>query len=161
MTNYNIDLQVPVIIRAPKQRNRGAHTYALTELVDLFPTICELAGIEIPTYMQGLSMAPLMDKPDRDWKTAAFSQFHRRPKVSADGQRYMGYSINTKTHHYIEWYDWDHEEGLRGNLRETELYDRIHDPHETVNISFDENHIPVMNELSQKLARGWQGALPQ
>ena len=101
MTNYNIDLQVPVIIRAPKQRNRGAHTYALTELVDLFPTICELAGIEIPTYMQGLSMAPLMDKPDRDWKTAAFSQFHRRPKVSADGQRYMGYSINTKTHHYI------------------------------------------------------------
>ena len=43
MTNYNIDLKVPIIIRSPEQKNRGAQTHAITELVDLFPTICELA----------------------------------------------------------------------------------------------------------------------
>ena len=42
MTNYNIDLQVPIIIRAPHQNKRGIQTNAITELVDLFPTLCSI-----------------------------------------------------------------------------------------------------------------------
>ena len=94
MTNYNIDLQVPVIVRAPGQENRGIQTFGITELVDLFPSLCELAGIAVPEYMQGTSFVPLMKNPNRKWKNAAFSQFHRRPRVSADGKRYMGYSLS-------------------------------------------------------------------
>ncbi len=116
MTNYNIDLKVPMIIRSPHQKYRGAQTHAITELVDLFPTLCDLAGITTPDYMQGTSLVPLMEKPELPWKSAAFSQFHRRPKVSADGQRYMGYSMNTMEYHYIEWYTWDHMTGKRGEL---------------------------------------------
>ena len=99
MTNYNIDLQVPLIVRYPDQKNKGKQTFAMTELVDIFPSLCELAGIEVPDYMQGTSFVPVLENPDRAWKQAAFSQFHRRPKVSADGGRYMGYSINTPKYH--------------------------------------------------------------
>jgi iduronate 2-sulfatase len=104
MTNYNVDLKVPVIIRAPDQNKRGVQTNAMIELVDLLPSLCELAGIEIPGYLQGTSVVPLMENPDREWKTGVFSQFHRRPQESADGHRYMGYSLNTNKYHYIEWY---------------------------------------------------------
>lgn len=160
MTNYNIDLKVPIIIRSPDQANRGIQTQAITELVDLFPTICELAGIEVPDYMQGKSMVPLIKDPKRKWKTAAFSQFHRRPKVSADGKRYMGYSINTSSYHYIEWYTWDHKEGIRGELKGIELYDRIHDPFETENLANQKDKEEIQQQLSDQLAKGWKGALP-
>ncbi len=160
MTNYNIDLKVPIIIRYPNQPNRGAQTDGLTELVDLFPTICDLAQIPTPAYMQGTSLLSLIKDPKRKWKTAAFSQFHRRPKVSADGQRYMGYSINTDKYHFIEWYTWDHKRGTRGTLTNTELYDRIKDPHEFTNITEQNGLTEVKNQLSEQLARGWPEARP-
>jgi iduronate 2-sulfatase len=160
MTNYNIDLQVPLIIRYPNQKKPGAQTFGIAELVDLFPTLCELAGIDIPEYMQGLSLVPLIENPQLQWKSAAFSQFHRRPKVSADGQRYMGYSLNTQEYHYVEWYSWDHETGTKGELTDIELYDRINDPYEKVNIADLSNLANAKRALSKQLAEGWRKALP-
>ncbi|MBT28893.1 MAG: iduronate sulfatase [Thalassobius sp.] len=161
MTNYNIDLKVPMMIRYPDQPNRGAQTFAITELVDMFPSLCELAGIEVPAYMQGASFVPLLENPDLNWKKAAFSQFHRRPNVSADGKRYMGYSINTEEFHYIEWYRWDHKTGTRGEYTTAELYDRENDPYETVNIAENEAYKEVVEDLSKQLANGWKKALPE
>ncbi|MGQ1786807.1 sulfatase [Saccharicrinis sp. GN24d3] len=160
MTNYNIDLKVPMIIRTPNQKNRGAHTFELTELVDMFPSLCELAGIPVPDYMQGTSFVPLIENPEREWKKAAFSQFHRRPKVSADGKRYMGYSINTKEYHYIEWYAWSMETGTRGEFKDAELYDSKNDPYETVNIADKENMSDIKAQLSKQLKDGWRKAMP-
>ena len=160
MTNYNIDLKVPVIIRSPAQANPGAQTFAITELVDIFPSLCELAGIEIPDYMQGKSMVPLIANPNQPWKTAAFSQFHRRPRVSADGKRYMGYSINTAAYHYIEWYSWDHSTGTRGELQGRELYDSHNDAFETINLANNDDYNEIIDELATQLADGWRQALP-
>lgn len=160
MTNYNIDLQVPMIIRYPNQNNRGAETFAITELVDMFPSLCELAGLETPDYMQGTSFVPLIENPERPWKSAAFSQFHRRPKHSADGNRYMGYSINTSEYHYIEWYTWNTKTGTRGVLKSKELFDRENDPHETVNVAADPKFSKVVQKLSEQLADGWKKAVP-
>ena len=160
MTNYNIDLKVPVIVRFPNQKKRGVKTDAMVELVDLFPSLCELAGIDIPDYMQGTSFVPLTENPDSTWKNAVFSQFHRRPKVSADGKRYMGYSLNTKKYHYIEWYAWDQVTGTKSTLAGVELYDRVNDPYERVNISNSSDMIEVKRILSKQLAGGWSEALP-
>lgn len=160
MTNYNIDLKVPVIIRYPNQENPGAQTNAITELVDLFPSLCELAGIKTPKYMQGTSFVPLLKNPNLSWKSAAFSQFHRRPKVSADGKRYMGYSLNTQKYHYIAWYTWDEKTGTRGELKGVELYDSENDPYETLNIAQMPALSEVNKDLSKQLAEGWQKALP-
>ena len=160
MTNYNIDLQVPMIIRYPNQEKRGVQTFSITELVDMFPTLCELADVEIPNYMQGSSLIPLLNNPELPWKKAAFSQFHRRPKVSADGKRYMGYSLNTSTHHYIEWYHWNHKTGTKGKYVSAELYHRENDPHEKRNISQEEENIDLVKTLSNQLAEGWEAARP-
>jgi iduronate 2-sulfatase len=136
-------------------------TFALTELVDLFPSLCELAGVEVPDYMQGTSFVPLLDDPEQPWKKAAFSQFHRRPGVAADGGRYMGYSINTEDHHYIEWYTWDHTTGTRGAFVSAEMYDRKNDPHEKKNLAVEAKYSELAKSLSKQLAEGWRKAIPE
>ncbi len=160
MTNYNIDLKVPMIIRYPEQENRGTQTFAFTELVDIFPSLCEIAGVDIPVYFEGTSFVPLIKEPTLTWKDAAFSQFHRRPKVSADGKRYMGYSINTNNYHYIEWYDWYPKKGERGEFRIAELYDAINDPTETTNLAVNKEYIKIIEQLSIKLEDGWRKSVP-
>jgi iduronate 2-sulfatase len=160
MTNYNIDLQVPLIIRYPGQKMTGVQTFAITELIDMFPTLCDLAGIKVPDYMQGTSLVPLLNNPDLPWKKAAFSQFHRRPQVAADGGRYMGYSVNTPEFHYIEWFTWDHVSGSRGDSVSAELYDRLNDPYESINVAEEEEYIDVIRKLSKQLADGWRKAVP-
>ncbi|MBU2997402.1 sulfatase [Cellulophaga baltica] len=161
MTNYNIDLKVPMIVRYPNQENRGGKTYAITELVDMFPSLCEIAGIKVPDYMQGTSFVPLIKNPDLKWKNAAFSQFHRRPKVSADGKRYMGYSINTDEYHYIEWYGWDPKTGTRGEFKSSELYDSVNDEYETINLATKKKYKTIVYKLSKELLAGWKKAQPE
>ncbi|MCP4263168.1 MAG: sulfatase [Planctomycetes bacterium] len=76
-TNYEIATRVPLIIWAPDMpdKNRGKATDALVELVDIYPTLCDLAGIVPPNHLEGNSFTPLLDDPKRSWKSAAFSQF--------------------------------------------------------------------------------------
>ena len=74
-TNYEIATRVPLMIWAPKMKARGAETDALVELVDIFPTLCELADVPAPDHLEGHSFVPLMDKPDQRWKKAAFSVY--------------------------------------------------------------------------------------
>ena len=74
-TNYEIATRVPLMIRAPKMKARGNRSDALVELVDIYPTLCELAGVPVPEHVEGHSFAPLLDKPDQPWKKAAISQY--------------------------------------------------------------------------------------
>ncbi|GAL63557.1 choline-sulfatase [Algibacter lectus] len=76
-TNYEIATRVPLIIWTPdmEEKIRGEKTEALVELVDIYPTLCELAGIEQPSHLEGQSFMPLLSNPNREWKSAAFSQF--------------------------------------------------------------------------------------
>ena len=76
-TNYEIATRVPMIIWTPEmdKMNRGKTTDALVELVDMYPTLCDLAGISLPDHLEGQSFAPLLSDPGKDWKKAVFSQF--------------------------------------------------------------------------------------
>ncbi|QDT69063.1 Arylsulfatase [Planctomycetes bacterium MalM25] len=74
-TNYEIATRVPLIIHAPGMKAVGAKSDALVELVDMYPTLCELAGLSTPEHIEGHSFASLLDEPARPWKQAAFSQF--------------------------------------------------------------------------------------
>lgn len=76
-TNYEIATRVPLMIWTPDmpKGSQGKTTDALVELVDMYPTLAELAGLEIPKHVEGTSFKPLIEHPDMAWKTAAFSQF--------------------------------------------------------------------------------------
>lgn len=76
-TNYEIGTRVPLMIWTPDMlaKNRGAKTEALVELVDMYPTLCDLAGVPKPDHLEGQSFVPLLDNPKKEWKKAVFSQF--------------------------------------------------------------------------------------
>ncbi|NBP81849.1 hypothetical protein EBU58_14260, partial [bacterium] len=74
-TNYEIATRVPLMISVPGMAARGQSSDALVELVDLFPTLCELADVSRPEHLEGHSFVPLLSEPGQAWKKAAFSQY--------------------------------------------------------------------------------------
>lgn len=76
-TNYEIATRVPLIVSTPDMPEavRGTKTDALVELVDMYPTLCDLVGVELPGHLEGQSFKPLLKNPKHEWKQAAFSQF--------------------------------------------------------------------------------------
>jgi len=63
MTNYEIDTRVPIIICTPETKGKNSQSLALVEFVDIYPTLCELVGLEIPRNLKGLSTVPLLKNP--------------------------------------------------------------------------------------------------
>jgi arylsulfatase A-like enzyme len=156
MTNYEIDTKVPLIYSTPQLRGKSIKSKRLIEFVDVYPTLCELAGISIPETLEGISSVPLFENPDRSWKKAAFSQFLREGIwIAPDGIEYMGYSIRTEEYRYTEWVNWESNE-----LAAIELYDHTKDPHENINIAELEGNKSIIKELAESLKLGWRVALP-
>jgi len=133
----------------------GAGCERLVELVDLYPTLCDVAGISIPDDMEGTSLKPLLEEPKMKWKPIAFSQFHRNPGVSPDKKRYMGYSMVTERYHYVEWRFWDNVAGISSDLAAIELYDQQSDPSENTNIANLAEHQALVQALALQLKTEW------
>lgn len=76
-TNYEIATRVPLMIWTPDMAEgvRGQKTDALVELVDMYPTLCELAGVPLADHLEGHSFKPLLSDCEQPWKAASFSQF--------------------------------------------------------------------------------------
>ena len=74
-TNYEIATRVPLIFWTPEMKVRGKSTDALVELVDLYPTLSDLAGLPAPTHLAGKSLVPLLKDPNAKVKQFAVSQF--------------------------------------------------------------------------------------
>jgi len=156
--NYELSARVPLILSVPNQKQKGAVSNAFVELVDLYSTLTEACGLGIPDGLEGLSMTPLLDKPHRSWKTAAFNQYPRdytKIKHEKHGD-VMGYSIRTDRYRYVEWRDWKSSKVLH-----QELYDHSTDPHETINKAGIEEMASALSRHREILRDGWQGALPK
>ena len=157
MTNYEIDTRVPLIINAPNVKGNGQQCDRLIEFVDIYPTLCELAGLKIPHHLEGISAAALCEIPNRPWKKAAYSQFLREGIWTApDGQEYMGYSIRTERYRYVEWMNWETKQYVA-----YELYDHTKDPQENINIAGLPDNAQIVKKLSAMLKAGWRAALPE
>ena len=135
-------LRVPLIISVPGQKRSGQKTDGLVELVDVYPTLVEAAGLPPARGLEGTSFMPLVANPKREWKKAAFSQFtHRRPGKPR--------SIRTARYRYVEYTTGDKE-----------LYDFDRDPLGAINIAKRPEMADVIAELSKMLHDGWRAALP-
>ena len=142
-TLFEVSLRSPLIVSVPGQTYQGVKTDALTELVDIYPTLCDACQLSVPSQLEGLSLMSVIEQPTRPWKTAAFSQ---------KGQS-TGNSIRTDRYRYTEW-------GRNGS-RGVELYDYDIDPDETVNIANLPENAELVADLSERLHAGWQAALPE
>lgn len=101
-TNYEVDTRVPLIIARPRESHPGASSSALTELLDVYPTLADLCGLPAPAGTEGRTLRPWLDDPAAPSRLAAFSQFPR-PWTYGDRPEVMGYAVRTATHRYVEW----------------------------------------------------------
>jgi iduronate 2-sulfatase len=104
-------LRSPLIIAYPKMKNKGVKTGAMVTTLDIFPTLCELAGIEKPSFAEGVALAPILNNP----KQAGHSVFSYWEGNS---------TIRTATHRLVL-----HKDGY------VELYDERSPAGETKNIA--------------------------
>jgi arylsulfatase A-like enzyme len=155
-TNYSIDTRVPMIFSTPETRKNPVVSEGLVEFVDIYPTLCELAGLPAPGHLEGISAVPLFEQPDRPWKNATFSQYLRsRIWLAPDGIPYHGHAIRSDEFLYVEWFNEN-----TGDLAATELYDLTKDPQENVNVVSDPEYADNVMEMADRLKKGWKAALP-
>lgn len=144
-TQYHIDNHVPLLIKVPGQT--PAKTNALVEFVDIYPSLCELAGLELPTHLQGTSFAPLIENPNKAWKKGALSYWPWG--LSTPDKLTLGYTIQTDRYRYTEWIN-----DSTGELMARDLFDHQADPNENFSIANNPENEQLMQELSQMLDRG-------
>jgi arylsulfatase A-like enzyme len=151
MTNFEAATRAPLIVSFPGQQGAGRKTAALTESVDLYPSLCEICELPVPLGLEGSSLVPLFADPDRLWKRAVFSQSPREIPGVGPG---MGYSMRTNRYRYTEWTAEDNP------FRAAELYDYQTDPLEQRNVANRTENISLVNGLAGMLREGWRASLP-
>ncbi len=134
--------RAPLIVRVPGAPANGKVCREIVEFVDLVPTLGELARLDLPKNLEGISFAPLLAAPERPWKKAMFM-------VEDDSE--FGQVVRTKKHSYLEF--------KKGPLRAA-LFDLEKDPWETVNVVDDPAYAAIRAEMAALLHAGWKAALP-
>jgi len=112
---------------------------ALVEQVDIYPTLCELAGLPIPDQVQGVSLVPWLKEPSKKGRTAVFSTMKA---WLGRGKTALGHSARNSRYRYIEW------DGGRAGVM---LYDLVADPDELHNLAGISEHQAMQRRLSSLL----------
>ena len=124
-------VKIPFIISSPGYA-KGETTDSFTELVDVYPTLCELTGIKPPKYLHGESLVSVMEEPKLDLKMEIYTRYKQ------------GEAVIDKDYSYTEFY-----EGKRylGNM----LYDLKKDIQQNVDISKFSENFEIVKKYSEKL----------
>ncbi len=123
---------VPLIIRVPGKA--PAVCNSLTELLDLYPTVAQLCGLEVPERLQGKNIAPMLDNPAYTVRDAAFSVAPMR----------KGFLLREDNWSYIQ-YNEDASAGI-------ELFDLVNDPKQYTNLAENPAYAAVVESFKGKLA---------
>ena len=144
-SNFEQATRTPLIIHSPNIKNRISNNSPV-ELLDVFPTICDLTNLEKPNHLQGKSLVPILRNQSDSVKSFALSQYPRG--------KHMGYALRTKRYRYIEWHL--KKNAVNGvydpkNIIATELYDYEVDPNETRNIINNGTYVEISMNLKKEL----------
>ncbi|CAD1479234.1 unnamed protein product [Heterotrigona itama] len=198
-SNYDVTLKVPLIVSIPgltykksktntnvKDSSGRTQTFinSIVELVDIFPTIADLANISIPicsnettqiTCSEGITFVPLIRAALKNetisWKKAAFGQYPRpsiEPSIHPNSDepclkeiKAMGYTLRTNKYRYTAWLSFDSKSKLSNwsNIIAEELYDHNNDEGENRNVAFLEGYMKLKEKLKILLQHGWRNVL--
>jgi uncharacterized sulfatase len=136
--------RVPFLVVAPGAKAHGQKSKSLVELLDVFPTLCDLAGVPAPSNLQGKSLRPVLNDATVAIHDAAFTQARR-----GENAEFWGRTVRTDRWRCTEW-----DEGKNG----IELYDHDADPHEYTNLAGRPEYGNVLNELRTLLATRMKAA---
>jgi arylsulfatase A-like enzyme len=133
-TNMEQATRSPLIIAAPGML-KSNKTKNPSGFIDVYPTLCDLAGLSVPEAVQGKSLTPMLQDSGAKVRNGAISIFRRGA---------MGYAYRTDRVRYIEWIKG-------GEVIGRELYDYENDPLETVNLAADERIRPLLDRLAEQM----------
>ena len=128
--------RAPLLIAAPGL-SKGQVCKSPVELLDIYPTLVEETGFQIPSELEGVSLSPLLKNAQTKWTKPAITQIHH----AADKQ---GYSIRSKKWRYTEW-----NKGQSGK----ELYNHETDLEETINLASNPEYTQIIAQLSKELQK--------
>ena len=132
MLLFEESVHVPMIIFDPSAKGNGKVSTRPVELVDLYATLADLAGLPAPVGVEGKSLRPLIEDPAAKWDAPAFTQVYRA------GPKFFGRSVRTEKWRYTEW---------SGGEKGSELYDHEADPKEYVNLAADPKQAETVKRL--------------
>ena len=133
VTLFDIGAKVPFIVHAPGLTKAGTRSEAMVELIDIYPTLAQLTGLTPPGHLQGASLRPLLDHPERlGKKNYAYSIVTRGKE--------MGYALRNQRWRYGKWPDGE------------ELYNLRNDPQEKNNLAQKEHVKKRLEEFRKILA---------
>jgi len=198
-SNFDVALKVPLIISLPNSNSTFRYispfirhlkpdkkkykiAKELVELVDIFPTLCDLTGLPVPLICEpnssqivcseGISLKPIMKKFETFnttvlWKSAVFSQYPRpsyTTQLNSDQPmlkdiNIMGYSMRTPYLRYTEWIGFDHE-SVRANWSQVYARELYFDDLQNINMAYDKQFKNIIELLSEQLKNGWRNQLP-
>ncbi len=135
---FETSLRAPLVFVTPDSMKHscGASTKALVEFIDIYPTLCELSGLELPEHLDGQSLVPVLSDPATVIKEQAISRFQDGDTIRTDRFRYSVYSNEN------------------AKITDHMLYDHETDPDENVNIADNPEYADVVKDLSRRLQEG-------
>ena len=157
MSLFENSARVPLVIYDPRVKGNGKACGRTVELIDLHPTLADLAGLPHPTgagdtkepALDGKSLKVLLDDPTAKWDKPAITQVSRgTPTATGEptGKNpwFMGYSVRTERYRYTEW---------DGGKKGAQLYDYEKDPGELKNLADDPAHAETVKQLKALLPK--------
>ncbi len=156
-TNFEEATRAPLIIAGPGIKS--GKTNSLTEFVDVFPTICDLAGVAIPSKLDGKSLKPLMVNNNAKVNDYSISQYPRKlKKVEMIKKGYsdpkiMGYSLRTDKYRFTIWMNnfTSKQPFNESQVYASEMYDYVKDPLEKVNVVNDKEYAAIAKDMKAKM----------
>jgi arylsulfatase A-like enzyme len=134
---FDVATRTPLLIDVPGVTPKsGAVCDRTVEMINLYQTFCDLAGLPAPAGIEGVSMTPLLRDPGAPWERPAYSVVQYR--------EHFGRSVETPRWHFVEW-----DRGAGGAM----LLDRGNDPHELKNLAADPKHAADLAAMKVLLAK--------
>ncbi len=131
-------VKIPLVIKVPGRkyavgRRQSAVCSSFVELIDLYPTLAELAGLEYSEHLQGKSLVETLIEPNTQVRDMVFT-------VSQGGRTF---GLRTDQYAYIQ-YDEDAGSGI-------ELFDMVKDPKQYTNLAINPDYADLVTEFQNKL----------